>query len=102
MFHVAEFRGQEVETASAPEYSLRLRIVEKGIATLDQAVREDPEERAVIVVAFTREADEPGHVLGRFVGCEFKAEDAEICIDHGFEFVGGRLLGERRSGDQRE
>ena len=102
VLHVAVFGDHSVKAAGAPEVARGFGVLEERVATLDQAVGEEAEEGAAIVVALAREADELLDVLRGFVGCELEAEGAEVGGDDGFEVGGRGLLGEGRGAGEGE
>ena len=90
MFEIAELVGQEVEAAGAPEGAGSFWILQQRVAALDDAVGNDAEKRAAIVVALAGAKEELVDVFGGFIRGEGEAERAEVGRDDGFE-VGGAL-----------
>ena len=89
VLEVAEFAGELIEAAGAPEFAGRFGVFEQGVAALDDAVGDDAVEGAAIVEALAGEGEEVLDVFRRFVGGELDAEDTEVGGDDGFEIAGG-------------
>ena len=92
VLQIAEFARQQVQAAGTPQVLRCLRVLQKRVAALNDAVRHHPMERAAVIVALPGEADELLDVLRGFIGREFKPERAEVGRNHGFEFSRRRRL----------
>ena len=106
VLEVAEFAGELIEAAGAPEFAGRFGVLEQGVAALDDAVGYDAMKGAAVVEALAGEGEEVLDVFGRFVGGELDAENAEVGGDDGFQIVGGlpQRYGQRaeEEGEERE
>ncbi len=88
VLQAADFGGQQVEAAGAPESAGRFGVLEQRIAALNDAVRDHAKEGAAVVIPLAGQGEELRHVFGRLVRGEFEAEGAEIGSHHRFEVVG--------------
>jgi len=71
-------------------------IAGQRIAGLDDAVRDDPEERQSVKKTLVGQFQKMGHVLGRVIREEADDNGTEIRLQHGFD--PGRVRRHRRSG----